>query len=177
MSAIISACQTGEILATVHIVVAPKSDLKSVQEAREAGVSVAVVPPIVEGYGKSLLEALGSTEILCLAGYLRLLPPEVLQAFPDRILNVHPALLPKFGGKGMYGMHVHEAVLAAGETESGATVHLVSEHYDEGRILVQRRCPVLPDDTPESLAERVLGEEHRAYIEALRQVLAGGRTA
>ncbi|MBC8063730.1 MAG: phosphoribosylglycinamide formyltransferase [Chlorobia bacterium] len=177
MGAIVSACQTGEIPATVDVVVAPKSDLVSVKEAKDAGVPVVVVPPSDEGYGEALLQALGDTEVLCLAGYLRLIPTEVLQAYPNPILNVHPALLPKFGGKGMYGMHVHEAVLAAGETESGATVHLVSEHYDEGRILVQRRCPVHPDDTPESLAERVLAEEHRAYIEALRQVLGGGGTA
>jgi phosphoribosylglycinamide formyltransferase-1 len=102
---------------------------------------------------------------------MRLLPEEVLAAFPNRVLNIHPALLPKFGGKGMYGMHVHEAVVAARETESGCTVHFVNEHYDEGAILHQRRCPVLPDDTPETLAARVLEQEHLAYPEAIQLVL------
>ncbi|MFN3683119.1 MAG: formyltransferase family protein, partial [Fimbriimonadaceae bacterium] len=111
--------------------------------------------------------------LVCLAGYMRLLPKEVLDSFPNRVLNIHPALLPKFGGKGMYGMRVHEAVLRAGEAESGCTVHLVNERYDEGPIVVQLRCPVLPDDTPETLAARVLELEHRAYPEAVRKVLAG----
>src|SRR5688572_24089063 len=115
MGAIVAACQRGELQATVQVVVAPKVDLSAVEEARQAGVEVAIVPPSEEGYGEGLLEALKDCELVCLAGYLRLLPIEVLQAFPNRILNVHPALLPKYGGKGMYGMRVHEAVLAAGE--------------------------------------------------------------
>ncbi|MFX9692298.1 formyltransferase family protein, partial [Acinetobacter baumannii] len=82
-----------------------------------------------------------------------------MRAFPDRVVNIHPALLPEFGGKGMYGMRVHEAVIAAGKTESGPTVHLVNERYDEGRILLQKRVPVLSDDTPETLAARVLEVE------------------
>ncbi len=170
MSAIIRACQNGEISASVRTVIAPRENILAVEEARSMGISVAIVPPSEDGYGPALLTALDGCDMVCLAGYLRLLPIEVLRAFPDRILNVHPALLPKFGGKGMYGMHVHEAVIAAKETESGASVHLVTEHYDEGRILVQRRCPVYPDDTPEQLAERVLTEEHRAYVEAIRQI-------
>ncbi len=135
------------------------------------GVPVAIVEPGLEDYGAALLGVLSTCDLVCLAGYLRLLPTAVLQAFPNRILNVHPALLPKFGGKGMYGMHVHRAVLDAGEKESGATVHLVTENYDEGTIVVQRRCPVLPGDTPESLSKRVLAEEHEAYVEAIRKVL------
>jgi phosphoribosylglycinamide formyltransferase 1 len=173
MSAIIAACKSGELSATVQVVVAPKEDIAAVEEARQLGVSVAIVPPTDEGYGAALLDVLNGCDLICLAGYLRLLPTEVLQAFPNRIINVHPALLPKFGGKGMYGMRVHEAVLTAGEKESGASVHLVTEHYDEGRIIAQRRCPVLPGDTPESLAQRVLNEEHRVYVEAIRQILVG----
>lgn len=171
MAAIIKACQDGEISASVAVVVAPREETPALAEARAMGVSGAVVAPSEDGYGQDLLRALEGCNVLCLAGYLRLLPDEVLRAFADRILNVHPSLLPKFGGKGMYGIRVHEAVIAAGETESGATVHLVTEHYDEGRILVQRTCPVFPGDTPASLAERVLAEEHRAYVEALQQVL------
>ena len=109
-------------------------------------------------------------DYLCLAGYMRILSPEFVRVFKGRMLNVHPALLPKFGGKGMFGIHVHEAVLAAGERESGATVHWVEEGVDSGAVLVQEKVPVLPGDTPQSLAARVLEAEHRAYPEALRRV-------
>ena len=114
--------------------------------------------------------------LVVLAGFLRLVPSALVGAFPDRIVNIHPALLPAYGGKGMYGRHVHEAVLAAGEPESGITVHLVNEHYDEGEHLFQARCPVLPDDTPDSLAVRIHELEHRHYpqvVEKLAEALAG----
>ena len=100
-------------------------------------------------------------ELLVLAGYLKLVPAPVISALRGRVINVHPALLPAFGGKGMYGHRVHEAVLASGARESGATVHLVDEIYDHGQILAQARVPVLPDDTPQRLAARVLEVEHR----------------
>lgn len=100
---------------------------------------------------------------ILLAGFLLLIPPYLVAAYPKAILNIHPALLPKFGGAGMHGHHVHEAVLAAGETVSGPTVHLVNEQYDEGRILAQQTVPVLPDDTAETLARRVLEAEHQLY--------------
>ncbi len=106
-------------------------------------------------------------DIVCLAGYMRILTPGLVQAFAGRMLNVHPALLPKFGGPGMYGHHVHEAVLKAGEKESGASVHLVTEGVDEGQVLMQARCPVLPGDTADSLAVRVLEQEHKIYPQAL----------
>ena len=172
MAAIIRACQSGEVPATVQVVVAPKDGLEALETARSLGIPVAVTPSDQDGYGDRLAEALKGCDVVCLAGYLRLLPNQVLEQFPGKVLNVHPALLPKFGGKGMYGIKVHEAVLAAGETESGATIHLVDERYDEGQVLVQRRCPVLPDDTPETLAARVLKEEHLAYVQALRKLLA-----
>jgi phosphoribosylglycinamide formyltransferase-1 len=100
-------------------------------------------------------------ELVVLAGYLRLVPPSVVAAYRGRIINVHPALLPTFGGKGMYGRRVHEAVLASGAKETGVTVHLVDEVYDRGAVLAQTRVPVLPGDTPSVLAERVLAVEHR----------------
>jgi len=111
-------------------------------------------------------------DIILLAGYMRKVPDAVVSAFPGKMLNIHPALLPKFGGEGMYGIHVHTAVLEAGETETGATVHFVNEEYDKGKILLQRTVPVLPDDTPETLAARVLKCEHRLYPEALEKLLA-----
>jgi len=102
-------------------------------------------------------------DYLVLAGFLWLIPPAILQAFPGRIINIHPALLPKYGGKGMYGERVHRAVIEAGEVESGITIHLVNERYDEGKILFQARCPVEPGDTPESLAARVHALEYAHY--------------
>lgn len=102
-------------------------------------------------------------DLIVLAGFLWLIPPALVRAFPDRIVNIHPALLPKFGGKGMYGQHVHEAVVAAGETETGITIHLVNERYDEGRTLFQASCPVLPTDSPTDVARNVLALEHRHF--------------
>lgn len=110
-------------------------------------------------------------DIILLAGYMRKVPDAVVSEFPGKMLNIHPALLPKFGGEGMYGIHVHTAVLEAGETETGATVHFVNEEYDKGEILLQRTVPVLPDDTPETLAARVLACEHALYPDALEKLL------
>jgi phosphoribosylglycinamide formyltransferase-1 len=114
------------------------------------------------------------TELVVLAGYMKRLPPPVVHAYRNRIINIHPALLPRYGGQGMYGIHVHAAVLAAQETVSGATVHLVDEEYDRGPILLQRTVPVLPDDTPETLAARVLLVEHQLLPDAVR-LFAEGR--
>lgn len=174
MRAIAEACQSGELPATVEVVVAPKAESQAVETAQSLGLRVQVVSPKEEDYAQRLLQALDGCDWICLAGFMRLLPTEVLSAFPNRILNIHPALLPKFGGKGMYGMHVHEAVIAAGEVESGVTIHYVSEQYDEGEILLQLRCEVRPEDTAESLAARVLALEHRAYVLALREALSAG---
>lgn len=116
-------------------------------------------------------------EGILLAGFLRLVPPEVCAAYSDRILNIHPALLPAFGGKGMYGHHVHEAVLRSGASVSGPTIHFVDERYDEGRILAQWPVPVLPGDTPDALAARVLRVEHALYpaaADALARAVRGG---
>lgn len=114
-------------------------------------------------------------DLLVLAGYLRLVPPAVIAAFRDRIINVHPSLLPKFGGHGMYGLRVHAAVLAAGEAESGCTVHLVDEVYDRGAPLAQARVPVRTGDTPETLAARVLVEEHRLLPAVVLAAARAGR--
>ena len=111
--------------------------------------------------------------LIALAGYMKLLPPVVVAQYRNRIINIHPALLPKFGGKGMYGHHVHEAVLAAGERESGATVHMVDEIFDHGTIVLQKAVPVLPDDTPDSLQARILQVEHEIYPEAIRRLARG----
>lgn len=104
-------------------------------------------------------------DFVLLAGFLRLIPGPMLEAFPGRILNIHPSLLPQFGGKGLYGIKVHEAVCRSGQPESGMTIHLVDSRYDEGPVLFQARCPVLPDDSPRDLADRVLKLEHAHYAQ------------
>jgi phosphoribosylglycinamide formyltransferase 1 len=116
-----------------------------------------------------------AVDLVVLAGYLKLVPPDVIARFRGRIINIHPALLPAFGGRGMYGRQVHEAVLASGARESGATVHLVDEAYDRGPILGQARVPVLPDDDPDRLAARVLEVEHRLLPAAVLAAAAAGR--
>jgi len=106
---------------------------------------------------------------IVLAGFLLLIPEKLINAFPNKIVNIHPSLLPKFGGKGMYGIHVHEAVVAAMEKETGITIHLVNAHYDEGKILAQFKCPVLPTDNVETVAKKVLGLEHGNYPKVIEE--------
>lgn len=131
-----------------------------------------------EFYNSSIiLDALNSANIdfIILAGFLLKIPDNILRAYENKIINIHPALLPDFGGKGMYGINVHKAVVENGKKESGITIHLVNENYDEGKTLFQAKCPVLTDDTPDSLAARVLKLEHtffpqvvKTYVESLK---------
>ena len=130
--------------------------------------------PSRDAYLGRLLEILAryDTELIVLAGYMKLLPAGIVRRWRGRILNIHPALLPRHGGRGMYGLAPHRAVLAAGEPETGVTVHLVDEQYDHGRILMQRAVPVLAADTPHTLARRVLAMEHDTYWRAVEQAAA-----
>jgi phosphoribosylglycinamide formyltransferase 1 len=173
MLAIARACAAGDLHADVGVVICPGPEAPAAERATAEGLPLAYISPKEPDYGPRLLAALvdARCDWVCLAGYLRLLPGEVLGRFPGRVLNIHPALLPKFGGRGMYGIRVHEAVLEAGEPESGCTVHFVNERYDEGAIILQRTVPVEPGDTPETLAARVLAQEHVAYVAALKRVL------
>jgi len=136
------------------------------------------IPAVVFGRGDFSMEGeVGEAlrrfriDFLVLAGFLWLVPADMLAAYPGRILNIHPALLPKYGGRGMYGMRVHEAVIAAGESESGITIHYVNDRYDEGATVFQARCPVGPGDTPESLANRVHALEYLHYPEVIHGVI------
>jgi formyltetrahydrofolate-dependent phosphoribosylglycinamide formyltransferase len=154
----------------VVLVASNKADAGALAKARARGIPAAVIADPADGAALSALLDAHRAECIALAGYLKLVPREVTQRWRGRIVNVHPALLPKFGGAGMYGRRVHDAVLAAGETESGATVHHVDEQYDRGAIIAQERVPVKPGDTADSLAARVLHAEHHLYprsIEAL----------
>jgi len=152
----------------IRLLVSDRAEAGALERARKARVPAAVIPvkgrPLEE-VGEETLALLGKHEIrvILLAGYLRLIPPAVVRAFPRRILNVHPALLPSFGGKGMWGHHVHEAVLASGASFSGPTIHFVDEEYDTGSILAQWPVPVRRGDNPDTLARRVLAMEHLLY--------------
>ena len=161
--------------ARVVLVLSDRPDAGALDRAREHGVPVEVLSdPADAAEWLTRLERHG-TELVVLAGYLKLVPAPVIVRFRNRILNIHPALLPAFGGKGMYGHRVHQAVLASGARESGATVHLVDEAYDRGPVLGQVRVPVLPDDTPDRLAARVLEVEHRLLPAAVLAAAAAGR--
>lgn len=169
--------------AEVVLVVSDRPGAGALDRAARAGVTGHVVPvtgrpdAAVTADTLDALEA-ARTDLIALAGYVRLVPAEVVRRFAGRLVNVHPALLPAFGGKGMYGVNVHRAVLAAGCRVSGPTVHLVDERYDEGRILAQWPVPVLDDDTGERLAARVLRAEHALYpatVEWLAGVLGAAR--
>ncbi len=111
--------------------------------------------------------------LVVLAGFLWLVPSDLIRAFPNRMINIHPALLPKYGGKGMYGRYVHEAVIRNGDKESGISIHFVNEVYDDGKIIRQEKCEVKPDDTPESLAQRIQVLEHRYYPLVIEELLQG----
>lgn len=167
--------------AHVALVISDRADAFALQRARDAGIATAYVD--VRGrdrddIAEAMLAALDAhdIELVVLAGYMRLVPAAVIERYDDRILNIHPALLPAFGGRGMYGHHVHEAVIAAGCLITGVTVHLVNDRYDEGRILAQWPVPVLPGDTAESLAARVLSIEHCVYpatVVAMARLIGG----
>ncbi|HQR18345.1 MAG TPA: phosphoribosylglycinamide formyltransferase [Gemmatimonadales bacterium] len=161
--------------ARVVLVLSNRADAGGLERARQAGIPAEVLADPSDA--AEWITRLGrrDVDLLVLAGYLKLVPPGVVQKLAGRIVNVHPALLPKFGGPGMYGRRVHEAVLASGATESGPTVHLVDEVYDRGEILAQRRVPVLPGDTPELLAARVLEAEHRLLPDVVLAAARAGR--
>ncbi len=146
------------------LVLSDREGAGALEVARARGIPAAVVPP-GDDHAPRLLATLGEAGIglIVLAGYLRLVPPAVVARWRSRILNVHPSLLPAFGGKGMYGRRVHEAVIASGARVSGATVHLVDERFDEGPILAQWPVPVEPEDDAPALAARILRVEHRLY--------------
>lgn len=164
----------GRLPIEIALVIA-SSECPGAARARERGLPVVVEPGEIDADRLESLLRGARAEWALLCGYLKLV--RIPDAFAGRVVNIHPALLPKFGGPGMYGLRVHRAVLAAGERESGCTVHLCDDVYDRGEILLQMRCRVEPGDAPETLAARVFELEKRAYPEALRRLLRVGEGA
>jgi phosphoribosylglycinamide formyltransferase-1 len=179
LQAILDACLAGEIDAQVVAVLSNNSDSGALRRARGAGAAAlhasGKTHPDAEQLDRAIAQGLGEqqVELVMLAGYMKKLGPQLLERYRGRILNTHPALLPKFGGHGMYGMRVHEAVLGAGESKSGSSVHLVDAEYDTGRVLAQVEVPVLEGDTPQTLAARVQERERRLVVEVLGKIAAG----
>jgi formyltetrahydrofolate-dependent phosphoribosylglycinamide formyltransferase len=158
--------------AQVVLVASDRAGAGALTRARTRGIESAVIAAPADGAAMEALLAAHAIDLVVLAGYLKFIPREVTQRWRGRIINIHPALLPKFGGAGMYGRRVHEAVIAAHETESGATVHHVNDEYDRGGIIAQERVRVEQGDTPDTLAARVLAAEHRLYPRTLQQLAA-----
>jgi len=162
----------------IRLVVSSRQKVRGVEIAREAGLPLEIIRPkdfaSSEQFSEAITQALdrAGVDLVVMGGFLCLwqLPPR----YEGRVLNIHPALLPKFGGRGMYGLRVHEAVLAAGQTETGCTVHLVDREYDHGPVVAQRRVPVVPGDTPQTLAARVAAVERELYPEVIRRVAEAG---
>jgi len=173
LQALIDAVDAGKIKGIICAVISNNSGAYALERARAAQIPAYHISSKKFPEPSELMKALDTVfgthaiNLIVLAGYMKLLPIEIIRRFRGRIINIHPALLPKYGGRGMYGLNVHKAVLESGDKISGATVHLVDEVYDHGPILIQRTVPVMAGDTPETLAARVLDVEHRILPEAV----------
>ncbi len=160
----------------IALVVSNKADAPVLKTAASYGVPQLILPNSAFTGGDDCLSALQTHRIdfIVLAGFLLKIPPAIVQAFPGKIVNLHPALLPAYGGQGMYGRHVHAAVIAAGEHESGITIHFVDEWYDHGQVILQKTCPVSPEDTPDTLAQKIQQLEHTHFAAAVEKILLSG---
>lgn len=141
------------------------------EKANRRGIPVLALDRTDQDFAAKLFAAVGGADYIVLAGFLSILEPQLIQTFTRRIINIHPSLLPAHGGMGMHGLKVHQAVLASGEEQSGCSCHVVTEEVDQGEILVQKRVPVVPGDTPEELAARILPLEHQCIVEGLLQLI------
>lgn len=179
LQAIIDGCKSNQIHAAVVAVISNNADSMALQRANNENIAAYHLSAkkfgSEEALAKEILDVLADHEVdmIFLAGYMRMLHITVLEKYHNRIFNIHPALLPKFGGKGMYGMHVHTAVIAAKEKETGVTIHRVNAEYDSGEIVAQTTVPVLENDTPEILAARVLEREHTFLVEVIADITNG----
>ncbi len=179
MQAITDGCKSGQINADVAVLICNNAGAFVTKRAEKENIPCHIVNDTVcgspEKTEETILELMKQYRIdmIFLAGYMKKMPDKVLEAYENRVFNIHPALPPKHGGKGMYGIHVHEAVIAAGEKESGVTIHRVNAQYDSGDIIRQATVPVLEGDTPETLAERVLTREHTFLVEVISDIADG----
>jgi phosphoribosylglycinamide formyltransferase 1 len=177
MRAVLTAIGNGELDARAMLVVSNRKAAPAIEFARGHGVPTLIIPTLTDpdladAHLTAALDGAGA-DLVVLSGYLRKLGPRVLEAFEDRVLNIHPALLPRHGGAGMYGRRVHEAVIAAGDTVSGASVHLVDGEYDHGEVLARVEVPVLAGDDARSLEARVTAAEPALLVETLKSIIAG----
>ncbi|WP_315832362.1 phosphoribosylglycinamide formyltransferase [Bradyrhizobium prioriisuperbiae] len=176
MRAIVAAIASGELDGRARIVIGNNGDAPALQFAKQQAIPFRHISARTAGSEQAADTAIaralkdGGAEWVVMSGYLRKLGPATLEAYRGRIINIHPALLPKFGGQGMYGRNVHEAVIAAGETVSGATIHFVDEEYDHGAIIAQREVPVLPGDTVDDLQQRITQAEPAFFVEVLKSL-------
>ena len=179
MLAIIDNCKAGKLDAEPVVVISNNADAGALVYARKAGIPAFHLSSNTHEdesvLDQEMTDTLKSHNIdwVILAGYMKMIGSKLLEEFRGKILNIHPSLLPRHGGQGMYGLHVHEAVLASGESETGVTIHMVDGEYDQGRILAQEKVSVEVGDTPESLAARVLKVEHELYSETLQGIIEG----
>lgn len=180
MRAIVGAIRAGELQATAAMVISNNAGAEALAFARENGVEARHISARTAGSENQadglIVAALAEAgvNLVVLSGYLRMVGPLTLARYQGRILNIHPALLPKYGGKGMYGQFVHEAVLSSGDAVSGASVHLVDEVYDHGPVVSQKTVPVVPGDTVETLRDKVIAIEGALFVETLRKIAAAG---
>ena len=174
LQALIDACADSDFPAQIVLVISNNPDAYGLQRARDAGIKTAIINhkdfDNRAAFEDEIQAALDKQpiDLICLAGFMRILTADFVEKWPQRILNTHPSLLPKFGGEGMYGHHVHQAVIDAGEAESGCSIHYVIPEVDQGPVIIQKTVKVMPEDTAETLAERVIAREHIAYPEAVR---------
>lgn len=179
LQSIIDSCENGILknLAEVAVVISNKADAFALERAKSHKITGIFIDRKKFADAVSYCNAIAAElkkyniDFICLAGFLLKLEPVFIKEFSGKILNIHPALLPKFGGKGMYGHYVHEAVITAGEKESGATVHYVDEEYDHGKIIIQKKVSISNIDTPVSLAQKVLKVEHEIYQKAIKAAI------
>lgn len=160
-------------LARVVMILSNKPKAAVLDKARNFGVATQVIEREAFYQSGKVVELLqqNRVDLIVLAGFLWLIPENLIRSFPERVINIHPALLPKYGGKGMYGMRVHKAVVTNRETESGITIHYVNEQYDEGKVIFQKSCLITPEDTPESVAKKVQLLEHECFPQVVEDLL------
>jgi len=179
LQALIDHCKTGDIPAEIAFVVSNKKYANALELAKKENIRSAVFEPEKFSTRTLMCSKMAKTfkenniDLVCLAGYMLRIEPCLVRSFSHRILNIHPALLPKFGGKGMYGRRVHEAVIRSGEKESGCTVHLVDEIYDHGAVVAQAKVKVDSNDTADSLAQKIHAKEHQLYPAVVKKVCEG----